>query len=1762
MTQSFTMAQNFTSSVAKNVDPRTGQFKPTINFEQITANRGLGPHFPIALSYAPNNSANEGFGIGWTFAIANYNSTTGILTHPNGSNWIVDGEPDDQNFYKIKYQKIKDFRFIRNPDGYCIWNAHGDAIILGSNPYYSGDNAIYLPTHQINAAGYQLSFTYTSDGQLTDVIDGDGTKLVEVTYTTSTTTLTVYPDKDYKQVYKFNLENSYLESINYNTVERGSLEWIFETGTNKENPSYVMFGNNSALLSVTYPTGTRESVVYNILPYGLNIPGAGQMPSVAYYTSDYGAEQKPVKKSYTYSQNNYLGYNSGVNYTSQTDDELYNSPYNDYTYSVTEDVLDDNGMTAFSTKYTYNKYHLLNEEYYLDSSKNAKRTTTNTYDKSLFDGTPHDNLPSWFQNPLEISVTTAVLDEHSQEWKERTKKITREYYDSTTVWDGLIKTETYSDKKKVEHKYYKADGQETGCPLDPYVITNDENGWPSTYNKSIEVFDISGKEISVGSIEFDYITMSKKDNSYDYFPTQQFLMQSESRLISSGKLAIQKISKYCTDISSFDYTNIKSITTNSIIQGDKDDLDNGEVGLALVETYTYLYDSAASEMPDRIATTITKSGIENTTSKLTRCRFRGLVLDATDSSNNSYQYEYGTTGIATKEKYIPKDNFYKTTTNHTYDKVEINNNIYNKAISEITLDNPGNGKTNQLYIGQTHFLDGAGRTVRIDQAIKNNSSSELQYEVISDFIYNYFGEIDSVKSLDSLPGKTDMVNAVSESKHIYNTFQSLSGYLYPSNNGEREINSSFDPSTSTTTIVDNSIKDIKKKTVDLINKFVKEFVVDSTGNNIRHSNTYTFNEYGTLDKIVENITGNNAREGNQYEENFYYDYLARPTKIIIADKTFMELKYDKRFIQPRVTSITVGVNTEKKYVILECEYDDRSLLSKRSLYGRDLKYAHFYSYEYDKVFARLVSKTLPDRKTTISYDYEPSLRGKLKTITSSDGRIKNFTFDSLGNELTLEEKYKDKTQISISRTVDPIGRITHESYTTQGLPYASIDVSYSSNTSSVTKYTNANNIVTFNYYDDMMRLVRTENSTMRADFEYDKFSRLSSKKIWAMSTWDSTNNQGTVDSGSQTLTVYNYDDNTGELTRIWEKSVAQPATYIDMTYRSDGLLSTRSYSNSFDGSSIIRKEEFLYDRRKRLYNYSCTGTQLVTDSTGKEIQNQAYKYDVLNNIVAIITNYKGESRSITTTFNYRQDNPFLIDLIQKDGEKDVKLEYDTQFDRALNDDQGRQFTYDSFDRIATCTRNGKTTNFVYDATDNLRKQIDQDNNTRNFFYDGYGIDAEFTTDQSGKRTNAISRLYSSHGYLGQTGDQSNQFLSVPVDSLDTPIYQISKNRILSSGTTPFGDSDKVSVTAPSYRGEVYNEALGGYYLGRGYRLYNPRIGRFNKADNFAPHTAAGINPYGYAHNDPINYSDASGHLPQGKNHKFNWTGVIVVGAIVLILATAAITPMIFEGPSVLGVTKLATKLLPLMAGADLGYQASKNWSSNPRARNTDLILAFMVLSPVGSSVVGEMEARQAALTAKTERDAIESAADMRADRMMDRFDSIMKNQARSPDFMGDAAEGTTKQQKPLEETTPQEVKLRTPSTKTDNSSRHSGISRASTRPHGLQTDLNNDLVDLRDSYTGNERPLAAATAATETAGPLIRTGSQSSISSPVEGEKTSAETQNPLQAPEAPALPKPQGSSVKGGVVPDGSRPTSSQILDRLATLNQTPEALKLGIRR
>ncbi|MHC8319167.1 RHS repeat-associated core domain-containing protein [Pseudomonas sp. GB2N2] len=78
--------------------------------------------------------------------------------------------------------------------------------------------------------------------------------------------------------------------------------------------------------------------------------------------------------------------------------------------------------------------------------------------------------------------------------------------------------------------------------------------------------------------------------------------------------------------------------------------------------------------------------------------------------------------------------------------------------------------------------------------------------------------------------------------------------------------------------------------------------------------------------------------------------------------------------------------------------------------------------------------------------------------------------------------------------------------------------------------------------------------------------------------------------------------------------------------------------------------------------------------------------------------------------------------------------------------------------------------------------------------------------------------------------------------------------------SPYGQrsSRQEVMTHLGFNGELREAKADWYFLGKGYRVYNPRLMRFHSPDRFSPFAKGGFNGYAYCGCEPVMRADPSG----------------------------------------------------------------------------------------------------------------------------------------------------------------------------------------------------------------------------------------------------------------------------------------------------------------
>ena len=301
-------------------------------------------------------------------------------------------------------------------------------------------------------------------------------------------------------------------------------------------------------------------------------------------------------------------------------------------------------------------------------------------------------------------------------------------------------------------------------------------------------------------------------------------------------------------------------------------------------------------------------------------------------------------------------------------------------------------------------------------------------------------------------------------------------------------------------------------------------------------------------------------------------------------------------------------------------------------------------------------------------------------------------------------------------------------------------------------------------------------------------------------------------------------------------------------YYPDGMLKAVNYPQLANGSSM--RTEYTYDNINWLKTMkNMLGSQVITQ--------YSYNYDNKGNIISITENAQ--------TTNYTYDVLNRLTGIQRPDGKQISYQYDTRGNRVLSSANDKSlegfipgdFSYNSWDQLATFTAGGNIYNYSYDP-EGLRNKKVSPTGTIRYHHDNEGRviaesnDSDSVTAQTIWGHKALARktngnyyyyLYNGHGDVTQVVDQNGNIVN-------SYTYDEWGNIL----------SKQEQVSNPlKYAGEYYDEESGLYYLRA--RYYDPTIGRYISRDSYEGEITnpLSLNLYTYVENDPLSYVDPSGH---------------------------------------------------------------------------------------------------------------------------------------------------------------------------------------------------------------------------------------------------------------------------------------------------------------
>ena len=329
-------------------------------------------------------------------------------------------------------------------------------------------------------------------------------------------------------------------------------------------------------------------------------------------------------------------------------------------------------------------------------------------------------------------------------------------------------------------------------------------------------------------------------------------------------------------------------------------------------------------------------------------------------------------------------------------------------------------------------------------------------------------------------------------------------------------------------------------------------------------------------------------------------------------------------------------------------------------------------------------------------------------------------------------------------------------------------------------------------------------------------------------------------------------------------------------YNTDGTISdiiTRNSSNS-----NIRNLHYEYDD---LYNvtksqdnilnitkdYTYDELNRVKDVTIQSLNQRNsssinYEYDILGNII-----YK--SNTSKSQYTYNPNKPHQVVSI---GSKTFK--YDEVGNMIKNDN--KSITYTPFNKTSSIkTYDNNTVNYYYNPNKKRYKKSTSNNTTyyldKDYEYSIYNNLNTTTNKYFIYANNQVIAIYtkSKINTINKTSSNLIYLYSNNLNSIDT-ITNDKGEVVQRYNYTPYGtktsyDKNNNIITSSINRSYTGHENIDDNLVNMNARIYDASIGRFLNADTIIPnaYSSQDFNRYTYVLNNPLKYTDPSGHIGCG-----------------------------------------------------------------------------------------------------------------------------------------------------------------------------------------------------------------------------------------------------------------------------------------------------------
>lgn len=512
MNKFFSQSQNFISALKTGIDPRTGIFSLNIPIVNINCNYGMGPEINLSLCSSSLQNNNSGFGMGFSLPLTTYDSKNKLLHLSSGEKYLIN---DTVANFEVKQKKLNNFIFERFDDFYKITYKSGVVEIL-EGPSSESDIKNTLKIESYDGHFVILKWAFFGFPHLLEIKD-ENNVLLSIDYENyNQPIISIYPLS--LECYKIKLKifNGHLQQL-IKTTE--NYIWHF---------SYNEYGY---IEKIIHPTGLVESIYYqrDLIRFPEDIYPA--LIAATRHTLSFQGEQPDIVTSYTYTNTNYLGFASGLNFKSDTDN-LY-SLLTNYTYGSTEIQRSDE--LIIETKRLYNNYHLLTNEITTYQSHNGSININRTdYDYYAVIGLPFDKQPPQFQFVNKKTIT----------WENQHGQKRQDVYQSEFDEHGNPTLEIHPDGTRTIMQWYSA--EESSDTNNNLLCPREKNGFVRFMKSKIVIPNQTDYQTPTTSTYY----------SYSYLENTEIIILHQEQYYADNRLLQKRIFEFCSQRNGIEYGRI------------------------------------------------------------------------------------------------------------------------------------------------------------------------------------------------------------------------------------------------------------------------------------------------------------------------------------------------------------------------------------------------------------------------------------------------------------------------------------------------------------------------------------------------------------------------------------------------------------------------------------------------------------------------------------------------------------------------------------------------------------------------------------------------------------------------------------------------------------------------------------------------------------------------------------------------------------------------------------------------------------------------------------------------------------------------------------------------------------------------------------------------------------------------------------------------------------------------------------------------------